>query len=374
MNRSDRAFAQQTASRRQAMTVAVATLIGGSARNQAFADDSIQSIYLSDEIDKAVREGVDFLSKSQRSDGAIADRGHHVAMTSLAIMAMASIGTQPNSDTERGRAMMRGIDYVLDKRHQGSNGYFGDADGSRMYGHGITTLMLTELLGMGATLQQNAKIHDALIPALKLILAAQAVRKQDQYQGGWRYTPKSRDSDLSVSVWQLMSLRSAKNDGLDVPGESIEMAVNYLRESFVKPRSPKQGEVPVSGFSYTPRTHHPTFTMTSAGLLAMQVCGFYDSPLVKGAAEWLLQKPPKTNERFFYYGIYYYAQGMHQVGGKYADVAKKLVSKLLIDAQRTNGSWLAGSGEERNIGTVYATSLAILSLSVRYHYLPIYQR
>ena len=39
--------------------------------------------------------------------------------------------------------------------------------------------------------------------------------------------------------------------------------------------------------------------------------------------------------------------------------------------QRSDGSW-AGNGQEHD--PVYSTSLAILALSVRYHYLPIYQR
>ena len=83
--------------------------------------------------------------------------------------------------------------------------------------------------------------------------------------------------------------------------------------------------------------------------------------------------PPKRRERFFYYGIYYYAQAMHQVGGKFAAAADQLVADLLVNSQREDGSWLP-KGEERNIGMVYATALSILSLSVRYHYLPIYQR
>ncbi|MCG8650167.1 MAG: terpene cyclase/mutase family protein, partial [Pirellulales bacterium] len=214
-----------------------------------------------------------------------------------------------------------------------------------------------------------------LVKAINLILAAQKVPKSEKLRGGWRYSTNSRDSDLSVSVWQLMALRSAKNDGLDVPGEAIEKALAYLRHSYTSPLN-RDGSLrdKVSGFSYTPGTHHPTFTMTAAGLLAMQVCGQYDSPLVKGASEWLLQHPPKHNERFFHYGIYYYAQGMHQAGGKYSETADKLVPELLLEGQSTNGSWLARNGEERNEGTVYATSMSILSLSVRYHYLPIYQR
>jgi hypothetical protein len=339
------------------------------------AQESPTTLYLPDDVDRAVESGVKYLVETQQGSGAVTDRGHEVAMTSLAIMAMASLGTEPIPQSKAGRAMHSAINFVLDRKHQDTKGYLGGRDGSRMYGHGITTLMLTEILGMGANLEQNAKIHTALSDAIELILAAQKVAKSEKLRGGWRYTPSSHDSDLSVSVWQLMALRSAKNDGLDVPGEAIEKALQYLRYSYASPLS-RDGTPrdEVSGFSYTPGTYHPSFTMTAAGLLAMQVCGQYDSPLVKGASEWLLQHPPRQNERFFYYGVYYYAQGMHQAGGKYAEHADKLVPELLLESQRSDGSWLARGGEERNIGAVYATSLAILSLSVRYHYLPIYQR
>ncbi len=339
------------------------------------ASPVIDALYLKDDVDRAVESGIEFLVKTQRPDGAIADRGHEVAMSALAVMAMAAIGTQPSVLDKRGRAMQSAIDFVLSPNHQSMEGYFGGRDGSRMYGHGIVTLMLTELLGMGATLKQNERIHEALVDAIKVILAAQAVPKPEKLRGGWRYSPDSRDSDLSVSIWQLMALRSAKNDGLDVPGEAIDLAIEYLRFSYASPIEPGgQPRDAVSGFTYTPGSHHPTFTMTAAGLLALQVCGLYDSPLVEGSANWLLKNPPKQNERFFYYGVYYYAQGMHQVGGKFAETADKIVPELLLDSQAADGGWTARGGEERNIGSVYATALTLLSLSVRYHYLPIYQR
>jgi len=235
--------------------------------------------------------------------------------------------------------------------------------------------MLTEILGMCETPAENELVHDRLTEAIKLILAAQDMPKPERLRGGWRYKPTSPDSDLSVSVWQVMALRSAKNDGLDVPGQAIDKALQYLRHSYASPLLPDgTPRDPVSGFSYVPATHHPTFAMTAAGLLAMQVCGQYDSPLVKGAAKWLIQHPPRTNERFFYYGLYYYAQGMHQMSGNFAEEAGKRVPQLLLDIQHANGSWVGTGGEENNFGAVYATTLAVLSLSVRYHYLPIYQR
>jgi hypothetical protein len=349
--------------------ISLPPLIGVKARGE-----DLENLYVPDAIDRAVDRGIEALLRQQKDDGSIADRSHATAMTSLAIMALSSVGVVASDDSPRGRALNRAIEYVLIPRNQ-TRGYFGQQDGSRMYGHGITTLMLTEILGMGSTIEQNELIHKALDAAIKLIVESQAVNKPKNLEGGWRYTPDARDSDLSVSVWQVMALRSAKNDGLDVPIEAIDQAVKYLENSYASPLNedgiPRD---PVSGFAYTPGTHHPTFTMTAAGLLAMQTCGRYDSPLVAGAAKWLLEHPPRNNDRFFFYGMYYYAQGMYQVGGEAAETAARLTSELLLRLQTSSGHWLSNDGEERNVGIVYATALAILSLGVRYHYLPIYQR
>ena len=114
--------------------------------------------------------------------------------------------------------------------------------------------------------------------------------------------------------------------------------------------------------------------MTAAGLLSMQVCGEYDSPLVAGAADWLLEHPPKWQDRFASYGTYYYAQGMYQKGGEHAKVANQLVQEMLLEKQKSNGSWEAENNSEKGHGAVYATAMAVLSLSVKYHYLPIYQK
>jgi hypothetical protein len=46
----------------------------------------------------------------------------------------------------------------------------------------------------------------------------------------------------------------------------------------------------------------------------------------------------------------------------------------LVAAQTPEGSWLPRNGNEKSAGAVYATSLALLSLSVYHHFLPIYQK
>ena len=105
----------------------------------------------------------------------------------------------------------------------------------------------------------------------------------------------------------------------------------------------------------------------------MQVCGQYESPLVKGASEWLFEHPPKESERFFFYGLYYYAQGMHQAGGKYAERADELVPEILCQCR---GLMERGLHEavRAECGSRLRHCSLLLSMSVRYHYLPIYQR
>ena len=105
----------------------------------------------------------------------------------------------------------------------------------------------------------------------------------------------------------------------------------------------------------------------------MQVCGQYESPFVKGAADWLLDHSPTGSGSWFFYGTYYYSQGMYQRGGDHAKIARKKVEDVMIKLQRGDGSW-HGSGSENSTGQVYSTSMAILALAVKFHYLPIYQR
>ena len=358
--------------------VAVALLSFGVAPLPGFAQPepvAATSPFQQDEIDRAIDRAIAYLLTTQREDGAIIDSGHDTTMTALSIMAMAAVGNQPADPTPEGQAMQRALAFVLQEDRVDAKGYFGIKDGSRMYGHGIITLMLTEMLGMGTSDEQDELIHARCQKAIDLILSAQKVKKPIHYRGGWRYTPESADSDLSATVWQLMALRSAKNDGLQVPASAIEDAIEYLKRSYSVPLD--RNGLPsnkASGFSYEPQQNNATFTMTAAGLLAMQVCGEYDSPLVAGAADWLLEHPPKWNERFCSYGTYYYAQGMYQRDEEHSRVAQKLVAEMLLGNQADNGSWTAQNGSESGIGAVYATSMAVLSLSVKHHFLPIYQK
>ncbi len=328
-----------------------------------------------DKVDLAINKAIDYLISVQDKDGAISERNHnHTAMTSLAIMAMAAVGHQPSDDTKQGVAMKKALLYVLRPDRQDPQGYLGGRDGSRMYGHGITTLMLSEMLGMGVDSQMDQIIRDRCRLAVELIKRSQAVRKDARSQGGWRYAPESGDSDLSVTVWQVMALRSARNAGMDVPKETIDNAVEYIKRCYKSERGPDGKPTNLkSACGYEP-SRQPEYAMASAGLLSLQVCGAYDSLEVKGSADWLKDKKVEYGGEWYFYGTYYFSQGMFQRGGDYAAHSRKIVEEALLPKQAADGSWLGQHGQENGAGKVYATSLAVLSLAVKFHFLPIYQR
>lgn len=334
--------------------------------------------FASDQTDRAIQRATNFLlSQQDTSTGAINDSSKtHTALTAMSVLGLASAGHQADYPSREGRAMKRAIIFVLRPEHIDKNGYFGSFDKSQMYGHGIATLMLGEMLGQGLDEAMDRRIRERLEVAIKLILRSQQTPKTyERDLGGWRYQPVDLKSDISVSVWQIMALRSAKNAGITVPTEAIDKALTYLRNVYDSAQDSRGRPLDLeAGFAYYGTTKHVNMATTAMGLLSLQLAGDFDSPYVLGSRDWLEANPPHWGQEWMFYGLYYYSQATYQLGG--ADAAKGFarVKRLLLPEQRADGSWQAGNSNERNIGSVYATSLALLALCVKNHYLPIYQR
>jgi hypothetical protein len=337
---------------------------------------------ISPAVKQCVDKAVSWLVSQQRTQGCFLDENrtesvpqHSGAMTALAIMGLTSVGHMPTDPTPEGRAVARGLRFMTENIVPTDEGYLGQTDRSRMYGHGIMTLMFAEMLGMSLDDEMDKKIRTRVQRAVEMILRSQDVIKSEANRGGWRYEPGSSDSDMSVSVWQVMSLRAAKNAGLDVPKEAIDKAVAYIKRSYRSDRNPDGTPRDMeASFSYEPYGGRQTFSTTAAGVLALQVCGQYEAPETLGGSNYLLKNPPAPNEAWFFYGNYYFAQCMYQRGGEHAAQARQKTEKMLLDLQQPTGAWLPRNGNERSAGPVYATSLGLLSLSVHYHFLPIYQK
>ena len=326
-----------------------------------------------DRVDEALVRATQYLLQQQDESGAISNKmRNETAMTSLSILALTSLGHQAGDPSPEGQAVKKALAYVLGPDIQEKDGYLGQKDGSRMYGHGITTLMLAEMLGMGVDAQQDELIREKCRKALDLILRAQRIPKNESGRGGWRYTPDTSESDMSVTVWQTMALRAGKNAGLDVPKSAIDDAVKYIKRCYEPDGDKRGGNGKLGGFGYQGKGRE--LSTTAEGLLALQVCGEYESEEVRSTSDRLLKSGLTENEKWLFYLTYYYAQGMYQRGGKHAEEGRKVVADVLLPMQSRDGSWEGKGGEERGGGKVYATTMAVLSLAVKNHYLPIYQR
>jgi hypothetical protein len=316
-------------------------------------------------IKDAVVRALAYCKSQQKPDGSFngnqGDIGE-TAVPSLVVMAYLAHGDVPGQGPY-GEVVNKAIDYVLDS--QRPDGIFArQLVGNVMYEHGISTVMLSEAYGMVDD-TRRARIDAALAKSVALILAAQKVQKQQPaYEGGWRYTPQSPDSDISCTGWQLMALRGAAECGAAVPPSAIKAGLDYVRSS----------AFPTGGFSYQPG-RPPDEAITGTGILAMELLGDHNSTQAIAAGNFLLDHPPdRPNIPFYYYAVYYCAQATNQLGGRYwQEIYPKLVSGLLAQ-QQPDGSFGHGMAQEEQAGPCYRSAMACLALCVPFRYLPLYQK
>lgn len=315
-------------------------------------------------VDAGIARALEFLARQQEPDGSWRTEawGESSAITALAIMAFMAAGHVPG-EGPYGDKITRGIMWVV--KHQEPNGMLINSNRTHgpMYSHGIAALMLAEAAGMMPATEAPV-VKRALEKGIRLILESQAYQKNDRHQGGWRYQIDSRDSDLSVTGWQVLALRAAKDIGCDVPAEAIDQAIQYVKECAMKGNR---------GFGYQPG-NGPTPTLTGTGITCLEVCGAHHTPEAVGGAQWLLSNPLRERDSYFYYGVYYTGVGMYKMGGEHAAASRAHLIDTLLPLQDRDGGWTPTHGSERGAGRIYSTSLAVLALAIEYAYLPIYQR
>ena len=311
-----------------------------------------------DRVEESVDRGLAFLALLQEKDGSWQGQGFkHPAITSLAVMAFLSAGHVPGEGPYQAH-VQKGIRWVLDQ--QQPNGLFCKPIWEEMYQHGISTLMLAQAAAV-TDARTSRELKPKLEKAIKLIVESQR-REKNFYKGGWRYRLDSTDADMSITGWQVMALRAARNLGCDVPAESIDLAMEFVETC----REAQSG-----GYCYQPGTK-PSVACTSTGILALELCGKerHRSPNALRAGSYLLRSPFKYDDPHFFYSAYYTSQAMFQLGNNYWAQYRPRLYKELLDHQQRNGAWINNEG----IGPSYSTAMAILALTVEYRFLPIYQR
>jgi hypothetical protein len=332
----------------------------------------------------AVDNALKYLAQAQNADGSwtagmrFGGGGNEAAVAGLCVMSFLSAGHVPG-EGPYGGVIEKGIRYVCAQQQR--NGLIGNTGGgmTMMYTHGICTLMLAEVVGLMPDRREADALRGRLVAAVQLIKTAQCRRLGEQ---GWRYQIQPQNSDMSVTGWQIMALRAAKNVGCDVPNDVVDRAVEYINNS----RDRHTG-----GYQYT-RGANTTVPCTGAAVLALELTtkDYHGSRESIDAAQYMTDMLSNNNQggfrggfalnQHFFYGVYYTSQAMFQVGGKYWNWYRGYLHSLLFDggagsnSQRPGGFWDGVSGDDRMAGTNYCTAMAVLSLTVEYRFLPIYQR
>lgn len=311
-----------------------------------------------DRVEQSIRRGLDFIARGQIENGTF-DSGpakSFAGIPALCGMAFLAAGDTPLAEPN-GPVILRIVDHLLGKARD--DGYLGVSNG-KMYSHCIATLFLSEVSGMVDTNRQE-KIAKLLPKAVKIILSAQAIRKQPVHDGGWRYEPNSTDSDMSCSGWALMALRSARLNGAPVPEEAIDRAVKYL----LTHHDEKTGT-----FGYQ-NTCSEADKLTGAGLLCLELCGRHGHPATFRAGAYLAGHYRNLqNAHRKLYGMYYTAQGLFQLGGPAWQEFSEWMYDYWIPRQAPDGRW----DVSEDGCPYYQTALVVLAFTVPYRQLPIYQR
>jgi len=337
-------------------------------------------------VDRSVERALAWLADNQQSDGSFPTRDQgQPAVTSLCALAFLACGHQPG-EGKYGDQINRAIDFVLScQQPSGLFSYLEPEAGhvhqgashTATYNHAIAGLMLCEVYGQVSP-ERSAKIERAVNAALDMTgrLQNDPPKTDALDQGGWRYLRpfSGSSSDLSVTGWQLMFLRSAKNAQFDVPDRVINGAVGYVESLF----QPAEGEFYYGHIGGNDR--YASRGMMGVGALSLALAGKHNTPMARSVGDWLLRHPFDTygdtthmHDRF-HYSAYYCSNAMAQLGGHYWQTFFPTLATTLVDAQSSDGSWLSESGQDGIYGPAYPTALSVLALTPAYQLLPIYQR
>ena len=308
------------------------------------------------EMTRSVERGLAYLASLQNDDGSFGRGryGRHVGIASLAALAFMADGNLPGRG-RYGEQVARALEFVLANKSE-SGLLAAESTTGPMYGHGFATLFLGEIYGMNPN---DSRVRDALVRAIDLILNSQ------NDEGGWRYNPVPYDADVSVTICQVMAMRSARNAGIKIPKDTIDRAVRYVRDC----------QNADGGFRYMRQPGSSAWPRAAAGVASLFYAGVYEDDSIERGLEYLSSNSMIANtggpqmQAHYFYGQYYATQAMYLAGGDRWEQWWSRVRDELIAMQSDDGSWI-----DHQAGESYATAMALIVLQMPNRYLPIFQR
>ncbi len=306
------------------------------------------------EVDTIYERGLGWLSANQQEDGSWQNSGQGgPGVTGICLMSFLASGEDPNFGRYANN-VRRAIRNIVSQQ-DANTGYI---QGS-MYHHGFAMLALAEAYGAVDETRLWSESDGKAKPlsqVLDLAIRCTATAQKNNRFGGWRYSPDARDSDTSVTGAVLMGLLACRNAGLDVPDETVDTALDYMRRC-----TGRDGSVAYYGTSGMGES----MNRSSIATLVLSVGKKKDAdefPLVLKHISSRLEHQERTYPEYF---RYYMAQALFQ--GDYESWQKwnGAVVRQLHENQATDGSFPGGA---------YGTGMSLLALGLNYRFLPIYER
>ena len=333
-------------------------------------------------VDSSTDRALAWLASGQRRTGNgsfVAPTSGQPGVTSLGAMAFMSKGHVPGGG-KYGTELEAAVDYVISC--QRSDGLISGGPGGRnfdgktaLYNHAIAGLMLSQAYGM-VDRERADRIAEVVPRALAFTRKRQSLPRPSHEKGGWRYFYQGNpESDLSVTGWQMMFLRSAKNAGFDVPQQHIDEALKYVHSCW----DDNEGV-----FYYMRRTGNVRWSrgMCGVGVVALAMGGEHKTAISRRAGRVILNngfhrygdRVGSGGERWFY-SAYVCSQAMSQLGGDYWETFYPTLVQTILATQRPDGSWPAEphSGDSK-YGNACTTTFSVLAMTPPLQLLPLYQR
>ena len=327
----------------------------------------------SEQTEKAVAMGLEWLARNQLSDGSwslvtpFSEGGtseNRPAATAMALMAFMGAGNTHQTGAYQPN-VLRGLNHLL--RLQDDDGYFASKSAGiqRTYSQAQATIALCELFGMTG----DQKLRE---PAQRAVLWA--LQAQDD-GGGWRYEPR-QTGDTSVTGWYVMALISARMAGLDVPSDRLDRIHQFL-DTVQRKDGVRGPSADGDQYAYLAPSQ-AKISMTAEGMLCRMYLGWKtdDSRILQGAAKLVQQPIVRGVQGRDYYYWYYATNALHHAGGQswrmWNEVMKEALPELQVKTGKERGSWPSeGDPHGGAGGRLYATVLSILCLEAYYRHMPL---
>jgi len=300
----------------------------------------------------AVEKGFEYLAAQQNAEGSFGNSGAYgatAAITALSGIAFMADGNLPGRG-KYGDNVRKAAEFII--RNQQESGLFTtSASQGEMYSHGFATLFIGEVYGMTG----DDQIKENLQKAVRLIERCQNA------EGGWRYAPVRADADISVTICQIMALRSARDAGIKTDAGVMERALAYVQRC----------QNPDGGLMYQASGGESGFARTAAGTASLYYAGKFQDNAVTRGLDYLSRSLPGRDQvdeqGHFFYGQYYAVQSMFLAGGKYWADWYPAIRELLISRQnKAVGNW------EGEVDPDYCTAMALIILQMPNRYLPVF--